>query len=234
MSPSSGTPDWDVPLSKLAQGKGGHELLKEALSFIYHEEGSPGSYLSKLRFLAPLQTRSHPVAHIDNILDPFSDCVCSGYMPFTAADYLSETPSLVLTDPGALAGCKHYVAISYCWQQSEQHPSYDPGVSIPHGYNIHTNDGVRANRAPASVIHRSLIYAAAHGYRFLWIDQESINQDDLIEKAEAVQQMNHIYRQAEQTVAIFSNTIMDQIHLDKIERLGVEKGMHRISVQCSR
>jgi hypothetical protein len=113
MSPSSGTPDWDIPLSKLAQGKDGHELLREASSFIYREDGSPGLYLSKLRFLAPLQTRSHPAAHIDNILDPFSDCIYSGYIPFTATDYLSEIPSLVLTDPGALAGYKHYVAISY-------------------------------------------------------------------------------------------------------------------------
>lgn len=86
------------------------------------------------------------------------------------------------------------------------------------------------NRAPTSVIHRALIYAAAHGFRFLWIDQECINQDDLVEKAEAIQQMDAIYRQAKQTVAILTNPFIKQEHLDPIDTIGSTRGIHHTSI----
>lgn len=119
-SSSYGSPNWDVPLAELAQGQDGCKLLTETASFAYRPQssGQHNSYVTKLRFLAPVQTKLDPkdfATPMDNLVDPFSDCICSSYMPFTAVDYLEETPSLVLTDLGALTGCKHYAAISYCW-----------------------------------------------------------------------------------------------------------------------
>ncbi|KAE9366606.1 hypothetical protein N431DRAFT_487162 [Stipitochalara longipes BDJ] len=120
------------------------------------------------------------------------------------------------------------------WDQAallddEMLSGYDPYVPPPDGYRIDTSSGVRANRAPAHVIHRAIMYAASYNFRFLWIDQESINQDDLREKSEAIQQMNLIYQQAAQTIALLNNPIMEQAHLDAIKRIGIDPGMHSAS-----
>ena len=153
------------------------------------------------------------------------DCACADYAPFTEADYeAKEEPKLRLTSPGALAGCKHYVAISYCWRQLEVMDEPSIYSEAPSRYTIYTANGVRNSQAPATLIHRAIRYAANYSFRLIWIDQECIDQDNLSEKEESIQAMHLIYRQSQQTIAVLTNMIKTQRHLDAFDSIGIVNG----------
>jgi hypothetical protein len=209
-----------------ARGKNGHEVLKEASSFISRGDAQSGSYLSKLRFITLIRPKK-PTTEVNTVIGIFFDRICSTYTPFIATDFQSETPDL---EPGALTGYKHYLAISHCWDQTPMPDDFDFGVPPARECTLHTSDRIGKNTASALTLHRAIIYAAAYGFKFIWIDQESINQNDPIEKEEAVGQMNLIYRQTFQTTAILNNSIINQDHLDTIGMAGITRGMHEAKI----
>lgn len=77
-----------------------------------------------------------------------------------------------------------------------------------------------------------MTYAIAHSCHFLWIDQECIDQDDLVDKERHIQAMHLIYRSAEQVVAVLTCQITEQAHIDVLDALGVAED-HRFIVKIS-
>jgi hypothetical protein len=145
-----------------------------------------------------------------------SHCSCWRYEAFSANDYETEYPRLVLTKPGAVSGCERYLAISYCYQQPTAQAQGDEcGPCLPRSYTIHASGSTRRNRVPPLVVYRSTVYAAKYGYFFIWIDQY-IGQDDLAEKAEAIDQMHRFYWCSSQVVAILNRTSTEQGHPNAI------------------
>ncbi|KAH8601968.1 heterokaryon incompatibility protein-domain-containing protein [Bisporella sp. PMI_857] len=222
--------DWDVPLSEVKTVDGKESvwhLLYEA-SRHQHNQDNRQSALLNLKFITTSYSNiKSDVTFLEEIADPFSDCACANFAPFSTADYEhgeGERLNLRLTEAGELDGCNHYVALSYCWQQLETIEDHGIDHHPPVGYNIETIRGVRMNRAPPIVIHRAIRYAAAYGFRLIWIDQECIEQDDVMEKQQSIQSMHLIYRQAKQTVALLTSPVLKQPHLDIFDAIGSTDG----------
>jgi len=76
-------------------------------------------------------------------------------------------------------------------------------------------------------------YAIARSCRFLWIDQECIDQDNPVDKERHIQAMHLIYRSAEQVVAVLNCQITKQPHIDVLDALGIAED-HRFIVKVSK
>ena len=106
-------------------------------------------------------------------------------------------------NPSELPGCNHFVAISYCWKsQEEAQPRY----------SVETENGVRNNNAPSDILQRSIAFAAYHGIRLIWIDQECIVQSDREDKEEGIQSMDLVYQQATHAEALLNVRITSEAH----------------------
>lgn len=138
-------------------------------------------------------------------------CLCD-LIPSFQKGY--EYPSLELTSADLLAGCRHYVAVSYCWSTSEERQA-ETGKT----YTIETAQGPRANKAPSSILDRAIAYAAEYGLGLIWIDQECINQDDRDDKENGIQSMDLVYERATHPVGLLKHHIDSQAHLDVMELL---------------
>ncbi|RDW83486.1 hypothetical protein BP5796_04977 [Coleophoma crateriformis] len=108
--------------------------------------------------------------------------------------------------------CTHFLAVSYCWQDSKR--TTDPSVEP---YDVIEEDGsTRKVRAPKDVIDRAVDFAAQNGYRMIWIDQECIDQDDGPEKELGIQSMDIVYQRAHMSIGLFRTTFVEQRHLDAL------------------
>lgn len=118
-------------------------------------------------------------------------------------EFFSQTRILNLTNTNDNLGETNYLAVSYCWNSVENSESsqYRPP------YSIRTSNGVRLVRAPRSVLERSISYAVAQGIRFIWIDQECIDQEDPLDLQQGVQCMDQVYRSATNSIGLLSTQI---------------------------
>ncbi|KAH8744956.1 hypothetical protein F5882DRAFT_525877 [Hyaloscypha sp. PMI_1271] len=118
-----------------------------------------------------------------------------------------------------------YIAVSYCWSGHQDSSTATPRrIHIPQkdepGCPPHTRD-VRAN---SSVIRRCMEFAAAKGVKRIWIDQESIDQENKAVKQQAIQSMHLVYRRAAHTLVLLDCHVQspDDIQaLSEILRHGV-------------
>ena len=221
--------DWTSPIPEANTEY--WKLIYEACIHQYQPENQK-SVLTNLKFLTPfVNLGGTPGISCDAHAKQSPGCMCAGYAPFTQADYEGkEEVSLRLTRPGALAGCKHYVAISYCWRQLKAMDESPPSPQAPSRYKIYTANGIRNCRAPAMLLHRAIRYAATYGFSLIWIDQECIDQEVQAEKEESIQAMHLIYRQSQQTVAVLTNMVKTQRHLDAFDAIGIVDG-HDASIR---
>lgn len=133
------------------------------------------------------------------IFQPKATCYCRKKRRFPRLG-LSEL-RITTKNPAELPGCNHYVAISYCWKgQTDAKPQY----SVQTGY------GLRRNLAPSEILSRAIAFAAYHGVRLIWIDQECIVQDDREDKEEGIQSMDLVYQQATHAVALLNARITSE------------------------
>lgn len=134
---------------------------------------------------------------------------------------------LRLTDPGELESCNHYVAVSYCWQQSRVPPESktpDPQFVIMEGNTL------RMSRVSRDIIRRAIDFARESDCRLIWIDQECIDQDDLQDKALHIQAMHLIFRRAQYVVAILNNGLADQWELDALAQYSDAASLDHVSL----
>ncbi|KAH8655275.1 heterokaryon incompatibility protein-domain-containing protein [Xylariales sp. PMI_506] len=147
-------------------------------------------------------------------------CRCSRLPAFStehrsSPNHRTQRPVLRLTSPGEMAGCTHFVAVSYTWNQPPHARKCYEGTA---GYSIITDTEVRQNRAPVNILDRIIEYAIMRRIRCIWIDQECIDQEDAKDKERHVQAMDEIYRAARQVVAVLNLlNYVDQTHADAFE-----------------
>lgn len=144
---------------------------------------------------------------------PFCSCVWHASRPIS----LVET-NLMITDPIDTPDCQHYLAVSYCWQSSAQ-AAYD---GLP--YTIRRKDNTAACKCPPGLLRRVLHFAYLQGIRYVWIDQECIEQHDPVDKGVGIQAMDLVYQYAEKSVAVLEARINKQRHLDALGCLQESSG----------
>ncbi|KAH8801473.1 heterokaryon incompatibility protein-domain-containing protein [Xylogone sp. PMI_703] len=228
MGDQSPATDWQEPLANICSThQQFQELFLQAASYQYRLMDHL-DVMDNLRFIMVPQEVDD--LEKDKLKSPPIDCICTEYCTEPAVpkfDYSQDksTPTLILTEPGRLKGCSHYIAISYRWQQHITiSDSCQISTGCPSKYMIRTYTDTRPCRAPANVIYRAISYAKAYNYRFIWIDQECIDQHDQVDKERHIQAMHLIYRSAQQVVAILNCCITTQAHMDIFRELGVGEG----------
>ena len=133
------------------------------------------------------------------IFSPKATCCCRKKRRFPK-EGLSEL-RITTKDPAELPGCNHYVAVSYCWKaQEEANPLY----------SVQTDSGARHNEAQSEILSRAIAFAAYHGVRLVWIDQECIVQTDRKDKEEGINSMDLVYQQATHALALFNARITSE------------------------
>lgn len=114
-------------------------------------------------------------------------------------------------DKWAAGNCSHYCSVSYCWSNNETGRG---------SYQVRLPDGTtRPNRAPNAVLHRAIAFAIQNQMRFIWIDQECIEQDDAQDKELAIQSMDVVYQRVRFSLGMFNNTIASQKQIEALQTL---------------
>lgn len=126
-------------------------------------------------------------------------CRCAEFPSFAALE------SDRILELSTVPGCQHYAAVSYCWQSSMS--SDEECEEAP--YLIKTGNGLRKSRAPTRILKRAISYAATYNISLIWIDQESIIQDDPVDKEVGIQSMDLVYERAGHPIALWE-TVLDR------------------------
>ncbi|KAI4195057.1 MAG: hypothetical protein LQ350_007422 [Teloschistes chrysophthalmus] len=176
-------------------------------------------WANNLRFLAvPSHSSTPKAAPLSGALD----CQCKYWGSFSDQLY----SHLALTDYGQVKDCVHYVAVSYCWRRSGDPADND------RPYDIRSSQGLRAGRAPRRVLDRAIRFAASRNVKFIWIDQECIEQDNREDKELGVQSMDLVYLRSRFPLGLLTCTFDEQDLVDYLaqaiarrNREGLEKGM---------
>ncbi|BDD58962.1 hypothetical protein MAP00_004197 [Monascus purpureus] len=130
-------------------------------------------------------------------------------------DDFCRTKLLNLTNKGEFPGEKNYLAVSYCWDSFE----VSDGTRACSPYKIRTDRGIRPIRAPSSVLERSVSCAITRGVRFVWIDQECIDQDDSNDLEQGIQYMDQVYQTATHSVGLLSTKFYAESTLRTFTRI---------------
>ena len=159
--------------------------------------------------------------------------LCNKYPPFSPTER-----SLRLTRPANAGNCRHYIAVSYCWQ----HGSGKDEATL-NRYYISDGKNTRLNKAPYEVLARAISFAlTAIGHHLIWIDQECIDQDDRNDKEFGIQSMDQVYYRANLSLGLLNTIIETQLEMDALvtlyewrsfgteeEKLAGAALMHRLS-----
>lgn len=100
-----------------------------------------------------------------------------------------------------------YVSVSYCWT----HPQSTDGLPPIPQYRVYdaNNETLppRPPRCPLLIFHHALVFARFNGLRYLWIDQECIDQTCTEDVESHLAIMDRVYSQSRFTVAMLSVTL---------------------------
>ncbi|KUI54139.1 Heterokaryon incompatibility protein 6, OR allele [Cytospora mali] len=143
---------------------------------------------------------------------------------FTADDWNNPDLQLSLvktSDKMGFESTRSYIAVSYCWP-SEEEASLDRGeLGLP--VTICKPDGdCRPSKALPHILRRAVKQAGSLGRKYIWIDQECINQDDSDEKEAAIQCMDVVYRSSQSHIlCLLDLQITDQEQISLLEALHI-------------
>ncbi|KAH8800904.1 hypothetical protein F5884DRAFT_544545 [Xylogone sp. PMI_703] len=149
------------------------------------------------------------LAHLStaNCGRPDLPCRCASYEGFDGIFTRSiERKTLRLTSIGELQGCTHFLAVSYRWPQEDISDEERYDIILPSGKR-------RKSNVPAWLLDRIIDYAVSQGVKFIWIDQECVDQNSEQLK-QAVQAYHAVYRQSQQVVGVLTTAITNQSFLD--------------------
>ncbi|KAG4431450.1 hypothetical protein IFR05_013062 [Cadophora sp. M221] len=170
-------------------------------------------WAQNLRLLTPVE-QATPDRDADWSDDEGLSCHrCCTYPYFNSPDpYQPTVTALRLTQPGELSGCDHYIAVSYCWRQPKNNISKTDNRS----YKVYTNatGESRVNKAPTAILDRAIAYASYYGIRFIWIDQECIDQDDRLDQEVGIQSMDLVYERSAAPLGILQTYLSLQWQVD--------------------
>ena len=136
--------------------------------------------------------------------------LCSKCPPFSPTER-----ALRLTRPAKAGNCRHYIAVSYCWQ----HGSGKNKAAL-NPYYIFDGKNTRLNKAPHEILARAISFAlTAIGHHLIWIDQECIDQDDRNDKEFGIQSMDQVYHRASLSLGLLNTIIETQLEMDALVTL---------------
>ena len=119
---------------------------------------------------------------------------------------------LQLAGRAALKDASAYVAVSYCWNRERL--NWSPSDSDKPLQVTCENLSTRPSNAPFDVLYRSMAYAKAKNVNAIWIDQECIDQNDSVEKGDAIQEMDLVYQESDHPIAVLEFRFQTQSELD--------------------
>ena len=120
---------------------------------------------------------------------------------------------LKLLAPNTLPNCVHYMAVSYCWN------SHAGMASKGEPFTVQDGSLQRDLKCPPAVLARVIRFAAARGCKYIWIDQESIDQDDEEDKQVGIRAMDLVFQCAQTSVAVLELRLREQRHIDALHTL---------------
>ena len=170
-------------------------------------------WIKTMRFLSPMPSDSDKQRSSQSTLSSETktraSCTCADISAFEPGQRHFR-----LTSPGDLAGCQHYVAVSYSWKRS---PERVLNLDSSSKYFVETSAGTRSGKAPVDVIDRAVAFAASQDLGLLWIDQEVIDQQDAMDKSQGIQVMDIVYERSLWPIAILDTTIVSQDQFDVLD-----------------
>lgn len=136
--------------------------------------------------------------------------VCNAWPVFQPGDRV-----LRLTQPQGSGSCRHYIAVSYCWEHHLEESS-----KSEEEYIVRTVTGDRPNKAPNMIISRAISYALdSPPMNLIWIDQECIDQNDRLDKEYGIQSMDQVYHRAMMSLGLLNVIISTQSEMDAVAKL---------------
>lgn len=168
-------------------------------------------WVSKMRFLIKHQSKDtvipyHQSSVIGSVTAPTAFPASSSSATSPSGTVLKLADRSILTDPTA------YVAVSYCWSR-EDAEWFTRHIEAP--IEVLTDDnGKRPSTVPPDFLHRSVAYATHRDINAIWIDQESINQNDPIDKENGIQAMDIVYQDSRYPIAVLEFFFQTQIEVD--------------------
>ena len=175
----------------------------------YHRSRARG-WVSKMRFLIINQPSG--VERTSSQLESGLSEVPAHLPSLSRQDATSHSNTLQLARRSALKDASAYVAVSYCWNRA--HSECSPTDSDKSLQVICEDLSRRPTNAPSDVLHRSVAYAKAQNINAIWIDQECINQSDPVEKEMAIQEMDMVYEESKDPIAVLEFSFQTQTELD--------------------
>ena len=162
--------------------------------------------LSKTRFLELVAPEDQPQ---DDLSRTFAQ---HGISAPSTPDLVNDATLFALRDGLMLSSTSAYVAVSYCWDRNV-HEWYDADSDLP--ILIKQRDGgTKRSGIPPDVLYRALCFAQSRDIGAIWIDQECINQDDPVDKEDAIQSMDMIYEESAHPIAILESWFDKQEQVD--------------------
>ncbi|KAJ9625629.1 hypothetical protein H2203_004388 [Taxawa tesnikishii (nom. ined.)] len=126
---------------------------------------------------------------------------------------LSTNRSLRLFEQGETADDDAYLAISYpC--------DYTDWSTNQTAYEVTGSDGEHTSKVNSKHFDRAVSFARAHRIRYIWIDQECIDQSyGSRDQSLGIQAMDLVYRNAKRALGLLGVTIEKQEYLDALKVL---------------
>jgi hypothetical protein len=105
-----------------------------------------------------------------------------------------------------------FVAVSYVWNNNRT-------PTAKGGYIIESKGGISPSRVQDAVWARTISYLKHHDLEGIWIDQESINQENKAEKQRAMQSMDQVYSNSEYPVGLIFAKLREQEQINMLANL---------------
>ena len=170
-------------------------------------------WINTMRFLSPMPSDSDKQRSSQSTTSSETktraSCTCADIPAFEP-----RQRHFRLTSPGDLAGCQHYVAVSYSWKRSSERVL---NLDSSSKYFVETSAGTRSGKAPVDVIDRAVAFAASQDLGLLWIDQEVIDQENASDKSQGIQVMDIVYERSLWPIAVLDTTIVSQDQFDVLD-----------------
>ena len=134
------------------------------------------------------------------------------FLEFDNTSLDDENPILNLTERGQNIGETNYVAVSYTWQK------FDPitNAEAISRFKVSTGESVRKARSQDAVLRRAIQFARAANARFIWIDQDCIDQKDPDDIIRHFHLIHEIFYQSCHAIGLLSFRVSLQSQIDSI------------------
>ena len=167
-------------------------------------------WITRMRFLILNQPSggetTSPKSESDSLAVQPHISTFAPHLPDSSRNFLQLARRAALKDTSA------YVAVSYCWNRERK--NWSPSDSDKPLQVACENLSTRPSNAPFDVLYRSMAYAKAKNVNAIWIDQECIDQNDSVEKGDAIQEMDLVYQESNHPIAVLEFCFQTQSELD--------------------